>query len=115
MEMSLAAYATRPLLRSARKRAVVSVLQHPVPARERPGERGCLRSQQCTRTAGPDMPSRGGSGPLFGASYDGSDRGHDPGPAACSGPLNELVLGVAKLGRPAGSVDVHGAYAVANG
>src|SRR5471030_1117437 len=102
MEMSLAAYATRPLLRWARKRAVVCVLQHPVPARERPGERGCLRSPQCTRTGGPEMPYEGASGPASGGPHHGLDRGHDTGPTTLSRPLHDLVLGVPQLGRPTG-------------
>ena len=48
--MSLAAYATRRPLRRAPSGPSFACSEHPVPARESPGQRGCLRSSQCTRT-----------------------------------------------------------------
>src|SRR6478672_7758496 len=97
IEMSLAAYATRVPLRRAPAEPLVSVLPHPVPARERPGERGCLRSVHCTRTVRHQRSSEGLIHPAAGAGHDDPNRAHDTGSAAALGTLHDLAFGVSQL------------------
>ena len=55
-------------------------LRHPVPARESPGQRGCFRSPQCTRTGRPQ------AGPLAGGATTTFTASHDTGPEHASRP-----------------------------
>ena len=112
--MSLAAYATRLPLRQAPPEPLSACCAHPVPAHERPGERGCLRLIQCTRSGAPNGSFRALDRAVSRAPHEHPDRGHDARPAARLRALQNLPFGVTQLRRPPGLVDLDRAHAVAS-